>query len=332
MKRIFIIIAIFVIFIGCSEKRDIADVKVSTHPEGWVKENAAGEHAEYLAQTGYNLSSCASCHGEDFAGGSSGVSCYSCHENFPHPEGFGDKQSPTFHSLFIKTNDWNIQGCAECHGQNYDVVKDDKSCRSCHTQNAGPLACTTCHGEFGQDVSDNYSSFIAPPEDLNEGEETTDAGVGAHQLHLTALKYSNPIACQSCHIVPQTVFDVSHIEELPAEVVFDTLATHNGQVQPVWTHETLTCENVYCHGNFTFYKDSSSYSFIYADSVMTGNNPSIIWNKVDGSQIQCGSCHDLPPKGHATFASCNSCHNGYNPAANQVNLEKHINGKIDVFY
>ncbi len=27
----------------------------------------------------------------------------------------------------------------------------------------------------------------------------------------------------------------------------------------------------------------------------------VIWNKVDDSQAQCGSCHGLPPTGHVDF-------------------------------
>ena len=65
MSRLFVIIIIFIMLFSCSEKRDIADVKVGPHPEGWVAANDAGEHGNYLEENGFNLNSCKSCHGED---------------------------------------------------------------------------------------------------------------------------------------------------------------------------------------------------------------------------------------------------------------------------
>ncbi len=209
---------------------------------------------------------------------------------------------------------------------------NDVSCRTCHTQADGPLTCTTCHGQFGMEVTVKDTFYVAPPEDLEDDTAETSPGVGAHQHHLTGSEFAKPFPCESCHQVPENVFEPTHIDQLPAEITFGGLATDSGKVSPIWNRETFTCENVYCHGNFTFFKDSSSNTFAYTDSVITGNNPSVIWNLADGTQLQCGSCHDLPPKGHIALSSCGSCHSGYDPDLDQVNLDKHINGKIDVFY
>ncbi len=44
----------------------------SPHPEGWKH-----DHGNYVEHNGYT--SCATCHGSDYRGGTSGVSCYQCH-------------------------------------------------------------------------------------------------------------------------------------------------------------------------------------------------------------------------------------------------------------
>ena len=42
------------------------------HPDGWKD-----QHGDYVEKNGYT--SCAQCHGQDYRGGTSGVSCYQCH-------------------------------------------------------------------------------------------------------------------------------------------------------------------------------------------------------------------------------------------------------------
>ena len=76
--------------------------------------------------------------------------------------------------------------------------------------------------------------------------------------------------------------------------------------------------------------------FAYTAEKITGNSQTVIWNKVDGSQIKCGSCHGLPPKGHITanigLKDCAGCHwDVVDANGNIINKVKHINGKIDVF-
>lgn len=301
------------------------------HRDGWV---APGEnsHGAYLKTKNYQLESCAACHGQDFQGGDSEVSCYTCHSGYPHKDGFGNPSSGNFHSFALKSSNWNLQECATCHGTAFDGPTQQTACITCHTQSGGPTACTTCHGNFAAAADSLTDPSIAPPQDLNDQTATSAAGVGAHQLHLLDLQYAKPVNCSTCHVVPQEFSSPAHIDQLPAEVQFSGLAVSANGERPIWDKNSLTCSNVYCHGNFVFKKSESSFPFVYTDSVITGNNPQVIWTQVDGSQLACGSCHDLPPKGHAAYPSCSSCHgSGYDLNTNQVDPVKHINGKIDVF-
>jgi len=56
--------------------------EASSHPDGWKD-----DHGDYVEDNGYT--SCATCHGSDYKGGWSGVSCYQCHDG-PSGEGGDD--------------------------------------------------------------------------------------------------------------------------------------------------------------------------------------------------------------------------------------------------
>ena len=80
--------------VGCSENRTPAPVG-GVHPAGWTDPSSASFHAKYLAESGFPLPRCQECHGQDYAGGNTGVSFTQsgCHVQPPI-------------------------GCTTCHGSN----------------------------------------------------------------------------------------------------------------------------------------------------------------------------------------------------------------------
>jgi len=99
------------------------------HSVGWERPGSHGQ--AYLA----DQASCAtSCHGEDFSGGFTDVSCYDCHSFYPHLSRVWD---PYATHLFWVSNNGDAR-CATAEG--------------CHTELKGPVFsnppvdCTTyCH-------------------------------------------------------------------------------------------------------------------------------------------------------------------------------------------
>ncbi len=170
------------------------------------------------------------------------------------------------------------------------------------------LSCTSCHGGL-----DNNSG--APPYDLQGNSSTTFKGVGAHSIHVTGGNISRGMDCSECHIKPDEVDADEHIgpELLPAEIRWGNLATTDNAV-PQWDG-VQTCQNVYCHGQFTFGNQN--------------NAPS--WLIVDGTQSACGTCHALPPATpHPALTQCSLCHGSVVDAANHIiDKNKHINGQTD---
>ena len=168
------------------------------HKAGWMNTDSANYHGKYLKANDWHVNECAPCHGANFDGGTSGKSCRTCHQSFPHANGFDETGG---HPVYMRTNGFSLASCRLCHGSSYSggsVVETSCSSSECHTTANGPEACNTCHGDF------NGTGFLsaAPPKNVSGDTSTTIRGVGAHQAHLTDTTISRVIKCIQCHQVP----------------------------------------------------------------------------------------------------------------------------------
>jgi len=332
MKKIIksaLIILLNLLAIACVNER--SPITTGVHPSGWLDKTSDDFHGTLVAESKTAPESCQSCHGNNYEGGSAQISCYDskCHAAYPHAEGFADSTSENFHQNYIRsTANWNITQCQECHGVDYSGIGNpDKNCLRCHTQADGPEACNTCHGS---------ANNPGPPFDLFGHTATTFIGVGAHQTHLTDTTLTTAFEkdCILCHNKPLIYSSTGHVDNAPppADINFGLFASDSGRAEPHWDRASASCSNVYCHGNFKLYRDSSLYAFGYADSVISGNNVTMRWTEVGTGQAECGTCHGLPPTGHNPITTCFVCH-GRVVDANMkiINKKLHINGHADVF-
>lgn len=96
------------------------------HSEEFKKKS----HGEALFQ---DRAQCMKCHGDDLKGGTSKVSCTTCHQSYPHPE------------------NWSLQ---KNHGKYFSNLKetDVKDCSTCHkdtnVEGARAVSCTSCHSAY----------------------------------------------------------------------------------------------------------------------------------------------------------------------------------------
>lgn len=249
-----------------------------------------------------------------------------------HPAGWVAPSSSNFHGVFIRTHDWNLSNCQQCHGNDYDGGIVGVSCLSCHSQPQGPEACNTCHGDFGGDATNMLT--WAPPKDLDGNTAPTAPGVGAHTIHLSGGDFASGFDCSTCHVVPGSFAADGHIEPEAndeAEVIFHALALID-DAQPDYDHNTQTCSNTYCHGNWSLAKSASNNNFVYTADAIEGNNATPVWT--DPQSAPCGSCHDLPPVGHTPFdlSACSGCHSSVvDNNGNIIDKTKHVNGQVNVF-
>jgi predicted CxxxxCH...CXXCH cytochrome family protein len=190
-------------------------------------------------------------------------------------------------------------------------------------------SCTACHGDANRVVPAGSPPELlaAPPVDRHGSSDTKQVGVGAHQAHLLpgAEAIAKPIACTQCHVVPVNLLHVGPGPASEASLEWGTLASANGAV-PAFNSANATCTN-YCHGQ-TLPEGGGSIT-----------QPR--WNKVDGTQAACGTCHGSPPQdvSHTLHAGslgpalpCSSCHPaGYTwRAVGPDVVPIHVNGVNDV--
>ena len=185
-------------------------------------------------------------------------------------------------------------------------------------------ACVYCHGTVGRIGNLPGTDPLLPSAPPSAPNGKPVAVVGAHQVHLNPPingPLRAPIACDECHVVPQSL---GHATNPPANPVqFGVLARAQG-ASPTYEPLSLGCAAVYCHGNFDY-------------NGVKGKAASVVW---DGGVVGCGACHDLPPTGHpplagtVTPATCSACHPSTVNANGSINVTSgaHINGRADVSY
>jgi hypothetical protein len=314
---------LIVVLASCTKDQD--PLPSVSHPEDWNIVTAENFHGKKVEAAGSEA--CTSCHGVDYSGGRSEVSCYTCHSNFPHPPEWAAPGSDKSHAAYIKSEYWELNECKTCHGNDYRGGSSGFSCYNCHTQTGGPEACNTCHGSSAAPVSETAN--WAPPKDLDDNLYPGEPGVGVHQLHMGASTLTNAYQrdCSLCHPALSGFDDPRHINGT-VDIEFSEIAAWDGKVNPVYHADTYQCSNVYCHGNFTFRRDESDIFLAYLDSVMVGNNPDLNWTKSEIGADGCILCHNSPPTGHIVAVNCSDCHITVVDADyNIINPELHINGE-----
>lgn len=175
--------------------------------------------------------------------------------------------------------------------------------------------CYACHGEYYPGLPDSLQG--APPPDLSGDTSTADREVGAHERHVVAGMFRVSLDCSECHVKPSQVDSPGHADpDLVADVEFGDLA-RTDDASPLWDTSdpaSLKCSGVYCHGA----------------THVGGTNTVPLWTVVDGSQVYCGSCHQIPP--HEDRGPCYLCHGNVVSADTTITdfgKTLHVNGEID---
>ncbi len=200
------------------------------HSSGFQSDASSSQfHGSYLKGKGYEMISCTACHGADYQGGSSGRSCYPCHDAYPHPSTWRTVGEGDTHISYLRARRHDLRRCQACHGSDYAGGTSGSSCHACHTTPQGPESCTLCHGN---------TPMIHPPKDTQGNTVMTAMGVGRHQFHVADKKYT----CLLCHLVPATFAAPGH--------VYDDNTPGHAEVSSLWQWNpaTATCETG-CHAN-----------------------------------------------------------------------------------
>ena len=244
------------------------------HPDGWVS-----AHGQYAAPDG---SLCMDCHGDDLAGGISGVSCSTdavgCHSGGPafHPADWLDSSltGNAWHGDAY-TNGFLVNGIDDCSDCHEPPALDDPvggKCIICHfTISGGRSPGGWAHADTGT----GHSSYAG------SSEETVC--VNCHDINIS---FGNQPSCHNCHdVVIHAVPNLGHEQSVSTSGQFTTLCSTCHAISGTSPNASAPlC--VSCH------TESSPYS---------GAN--------------CTSCHGEPPNSgehgeHDGEADCDECHQG----------------------
>lgn len=144
------------------------------HLPGWASFSQHGRRGAELAPVSTTapavpvmagFAHCTKCHGSDYAGGASGVSCKACHSTSPHPpKPWFDKTGATpSHSLVDSAN---VTECAKCHagGANSTVRPTTAPAAGAAP---GCYNATLCHGSPAHSLStwiqNHWSDYVKDP-------------------------------------------------------------------------------------------------------------------------------------------------------------------------
>lgn len=157
---ILITVAISVSLQSCSEyKEDIVGtnpVISGVHPQGWLDHNSPNYKGLKFSGSKWKLDACKPCHGNDFRGGGSGSSCYTCHPGGPLScnvcHGNSSHIYPPAAILGSTSVSFIGVGVHETH-------LGDSSLR-----NSAQVACSECHRSFTGGV---YDTIHINPNNIN---------------------------------------------------------------------------------------------------------------------------------------------------------------------
>jgi predicted CxxxxCH...CXXCH cytochrome family protein len=204
--------------------------------------------------------------------------------------------------------------CSRCHEAVVDIDNVTIVDRARHVDGIVDVttdqSCTLCHG------NDNP----APPRDLLGNTSTRSPGVGAHQVHLAGTERSRAVPCGECHVVPDRLLDVGHVDTAgTAEVSFSGAAVAFGGVA---SYTGGGCQNTACHGG------------VFPEGHRSGGtNTAPDWTRVNGTEADCGACHGLPPPAPHPRGdlnpTCSACHENIESDNVSFTLpELHVDGIV----
>ncbi|MFQ5797197.1 MAG: CxxxxCH/CxxCH domain-containing protein [Bacteroidota bacterium] len=113
------------------------DVIVPVHPEGWTEVTSPEFHGELIRATQWDLKQCQQCHGREYSGGTSRISCEPCHAAPDGPEAcftcHGSANNPA-PPLDLDDNMESLFPGVAAHQEHLVSALQSK-----------PMACSECH-------------------------------------------------------------------------------------------------------------------------------------------------------------------------------------------
>ncbi len=279
---------------GCtSSTNDKSVFSEGEHPVGWLP---AGHKAAAQADPAV----CQECHGDDYAGGISNVSCTRCHlggYNAVHPVEWGTSVVLN-HGSYVAAHGADACANAVCHGTTLTGVdQSGPSCTSASCHISSPVEftdCTSCHGipPSGSTAPNraaahnSVSGHFAPQVTLQDGCNTCHLGGGtgtvSHGTGTVTVAFVSAYNAKSGVAVYNGDGSCSNV------------SCHGGQTTPVWLtgHIDVNSQCTVCH----------SFGTSQYNSFVSGQHDF----HVNVVGFPCVTCHDTTKLVQNHFTSLNT--------------------------
>jgi hypothetical protein len=346
MKKavLFLIIVTFAAWwSGCSNEQTPQPSK--SHPESWVQATSKEGHGEKVLTSG--LESCASCHGSDFTGGTSKVSCFKCHTNYPHSAGWTAPMNSQSHGSYLAKTSYATASCTPCHGEDLQNSTGKTPCNTCHalyphangwmqTGNAqfhgawakganwDLTACKTCHGAEFQGGEGKQSCYACHASFPHKSGWLNPQNSQYHGAYLAERSFKMD-ECKACHGATLQGGDGKEScytchASYPHEAGFKyekSAANFHGVQLKARSYDLSDCSA--CHGadfkggtaKASCFKCHANYPHDTDWTDPSATTSHVAWMRGNGHDLTpCKSCHGADYLGGTSGRSCAACHTG----------------------
>ncbi len=190
--------------------------------------------------------------------------------------------------------------CRSCHGTDLSGGTSGVACSDCHVS-GWETSCTYCHGGV-------VDTTGAPPRDIDGNVDLATTSFPAHPAHVSGRL--SAVDCAQCHAQPTDALTPGHLFDDFTPAVAEVAIATGG----TWAASSLSCSNLYCHGDGQTAAGTVSVSAgpqtcesCHASGSLSGEH-----GRHDG--YDCAECHADTASGSDAIA---------NPAL-------HVNGHPDV--
>jgi predicted CxxxxCH...CXXCH cytochrome family protein len=241
-------LALMLVYQGCSEIEDglVTNEAPGVHGAGWTSPSSPNFHGTYIISQKWNLSTCKTCHGNDYSGGNTGLSCYKCHHDAGGPEACttchgGDGHANPPKGLRGETDPASIHvGAHFKHLNDTNRISAVVECEECHTpvnnfsdtNHIGPNPDGMAEIHFGPLANKYLGGTIHANPQWNRNNATC-SGVychgsfkGGNSSNTVTWTQPGSVVCGSCHGNPQTGNPNPNLNHDPNNTITDCNQCH----------------------------------------------------------------------------------------------------------
>ncbi len=219
-------LALMLVYQGCSQIEDnlVKPDVPGVHGAGWTNPSSPNFHGSYIINQKWNMSTCKTCHGNDYTGGNTGLSCYKCHTQQGGPEACttchgGDGHANPPKGLHGETDPASIHvGAHFKHLNDSTRISAVVECEECHTpvnnfsdtNHIGPNPDGMADIHFGDLANTVLFPGVTPNPQINlttgtcSGTYCHGTFVGGNVNNTVTWTQPGGAACGTCHGLPPT--------------------------------------------------------------------------------------------------------------------------------